>query len=354
MIMQSGVADMANGKHLTREQRIVMEALLNNGSSQAEVARYLSVNRSTISREYKKGLYMHRNSDYTEEERYSADLAQMKHEFAVQLRGTGLKIDKEYRLAAYLEEKIVDEKYSPEAALASIKNSGQKFDVTISLTTLYRYIDNGVFLRLTNKNLAIKRNNKKQTKTVRVQKRVSAGDSIEKRPAEIESREEFGHWEMDTVKGKRGKTKSSLLVLSERKTRDEIVIKLPDQGAASVVEALDRLEKEWGENFTKVFKTITVDNGVEFSNCDGMEASVFDGTPRTKIYYCHAYSSWERGTNENINRMIRRHIRKGVDFDNATDEYIKFIQEWINHYPRRMFGFKTSAELFEEELQKIA
>lgn len=345
---------MAGRKQLTYNQRMIMEALLNNGSSQADVSRYLEVNRSTISREYRKGLYMHRNSDYTESERYSADLAQRKHEFAVSLRGTGLKIDKEYRLAAYLEEKIADEKYSPEAALASIKNSGLKFDVTISLTTLYRYIDKGVFLRLTNENLPVKRNGKAHKKTARVPKRVSAGESIEKRPEEIESREEFGHWEMDTVKGKRGKTKSSLLVLSERKTRKEIVMKMPDQGAASVVEALDRLEKEWGENFKNVFKTITVDNGVEFSNCDGMKTSVHDGQTRTKIYYCHAYCSWERGTNENINRMIRRHIRKGMDFDDATDEYIRFIQDWINNYPRRMFNFRTSAELFEEELRKIA
>lgn len=345
---------MADNKQLTRDDRLKMETLLNRGASKADVARYLGVNRSTITREFAKGRYIHRNTDYTEEERYSADLAQKRHEFAVQLRGTGLKIDKEHRLAEYLEEKIVDEKYSPEAALASIKTSGHKFSVNISLTTLYRYIDQGVFLRLTNEKLPVKGNVKKHKKIVRIQKRVSAGESIEKRPAEIETREEFGHWEMDTVKGKRGKTKSCLLVLSERKTRDELIFKLPDQTSASVVEILDYLENTWGEMFTKVFKTITVDNGVEFSNCEGMEGSIIDGQTRTKVYYCHAYSSWERGTNENINKMIRRHIRKGVDFDNATEEYIEYIQYWINHYPRRMFGFRTSAELFEEELRKIA
>jgi len=345
---------MANGRQLTRDDRVKMETMLNNGASKADVAKYLGVNRSTITREYRKGVYTHINSDWTEEERYSSDLAQRKHEFAVQTRGAGLKIDKEYKLAEYIEKKIVEDKYSPEAAIASIKNSDIKFDVTISVTTLYRYIDQGVFLHLTNKELPVKGRRKKHKKHVRVQKRNSAGESIEKRPEEIESREEFGHWEMDTVKGKRGKTKSCLLVLSERKTRDELVFKLPDQTSASVVEVLDYLENKWGEMFSRVFKTITVDNGVEFANCNGMEQSIFNGKNRTKVYYCHAYSSWERGTNEKINKMIRRHIPKGVDFDNASDEYISFIQEWINNYPRRLFGFRTSAELFEEELRKIA
>ena len=108
------------------------------------------------------------------------------------------------------------------------------------------------------------------------------------------------------------------------------------------------------EHITPSIFQITVDNGVEFSNCEGMEESILDGEQRTKIYYCHAYSSWERGTNENINKLIRRHIPKGVDFDDATEEFISFIQDWINNYPRRIFDFRTSAELFEEELRKIA
>ncbi len=160
---------------------------------------------------------------------------------------------------------------------------------------------------------------------------------------------------MDTVKGKRGVTKSCMLVLTERKTRDEIVIKLKDQGAASVVDALDRLERKWGDMFYKVFRSITVDNGVEFSDYEGMERSALkEEKKRTFVFYCHPYSSWERGTNENNNRLIRRHIPKGVDFEDTTDEEIKYIETWINNYPRGIFDFKTSAELFDEELQKLA
>lgn len=331
-----------------------MEALLNAGHSKAEVAKLLHFHRSSIYREYDRGKYMHRNSDYTEEERYSSDLGQKAHDWNAQAKGKSLKIGNDRELAECIEEKIVNDKYSPEAALAEIARGEKKFKTTISVRTLYRYIDNGIFLRLTNKELPIKGNRKEHNKKVRVQKRASAGESIENRPEEVKNREIFGHWEMDTVKGKRGVTKSCMLVLTERKTRDEIVIKLKDQGAASVVEALDRLERKWGDLFQKVFRSITVDNGVEFSDYEGMEKSVLKDEKRTFVFYCHPYSSWERGTNENNNRLIRRHIPKGTDFDDRTDEEIEYIENWINKYPRGILDHKTAEELFAEELRKLA
>lgn len=345
---------MKKFKQMSKSDRIKMEALLNAGLSKAAVAEQLHFHRSTIYREYDKGKYMHRNSDYTEEERYSSDLGQKAHDYAQEGKGRSLKIGNDRKLAEYIENKIVDNRFSPEAALAEVARSGIEFKTTISVRTLYRYIDNGIFLKLTNKDLPIKSKKKKHNKKVQVQKRATAGESIENRPKEIEKREIFGHWEMDTVKGKRGVTKSCMLVLTERKTRDEIVIKLKDQGAASVVDALDRLERKWGDMFYKVFRSITVDNGVEFSDYEGMESSALKEEKRTFVFYCHPYSSWERGTNENNNRLIRRHIPKGVDFEDTTDEEIKYIETWINNYPRGIFDFKTSAELFDEELQKLA
>lgn len=341
-------------KQMSHSDRIKMEALLNAGHSKAEVAEQLHFHRSTIYREYDKGKYIHRNSDYTEEERYSSDLGQKAHDYAQEGKGRTLKIGNDRKLAEYIEDKIVNDKFSPEAALAEVSRSGIEFRTTISVRTLYRYIDNGIFLKLTNKDLPIKSKKKRHNKKVRVQKRASAGESIENRPEEVKDREIFGHWEMDTVKGKRGVTKACMLVLTERKTRDEIVIKMKDQGAASVVEALDRLERKWGDMFYKIFRSITVDNGVEFSDYEGLERSVLKEGKRTFVFYCHPYSSWERGTNENNNRLIRRHIPKGVDFEDTTDEEIAYIEEWINNYPRGIFDYKTSAELFEEELQKLA
>lgn len=342
-------------KHLSQNDRIKMETMLNSGHKVVEVAEYLHVHRSTIYREIKRGEYTHRNSDYTEETRYSSDLGQKNHDWNAQGKGRNIKIGNDRPLAEYIEGKIIEDKYSPEAALAAAAESGIEFTTSISVRTLYRYIDKGIFLKLTNKDLPVKGKRKKHNKRVRVQKRASAGESIENRPDEVKDREIFGHWEMDTVKGKQGVTKSCMLVLTERKTRDEIIVKLPDQKAASVVEAIDRLERKWGDMFTKVFRSITVDNGVEFSDYEGLERSVLhEGEKRTFAFYCHPYSSWERGSNENNNRLIRRHIPKGEDFDEKQDRDIEYIENWINNYPRGIFGFKTSAQLFEEEIRKLA
>lgn len=342
-------------KHLSQNDRIKMETMLNSGHKVVEVAEYLHVHRSTIYREIKRGEYTHRNSDYTEETRYSSDLGKKNHDWNAQGKGRNIKIGNDRPLAEYIEGKIIEDKYSPEAALAAAAESGIEFTTSISVRTLYRYIDKGIFLKLTNKDLPVKGKRKKHNKRVRVQKRASAGESIENRPDEVKDRENFGHWEMDTVKGKQGVTKSCMLVLTERKTRDEIIVKLPDQKAASVVEAIDRLERKWGDMFTKVFRSITVDNGVEFSDYEGLERSVLhEGEKRTFAFYCHPYSSWERGSNENNNRLIRRHIPKGEDFDEKQDRDIEYIENWINNYPRGIFGFKTSAQLFEEEIRKLA
>lgn len=342
-------------KHLSESDRIKMETLLNKGYSKPEIAEYLHVHRSTIYREIKRGEYIHRNSDYTEEVRYSSDKGQQTHDWNAQGKGKPLKIGNDVKLAEYIEQKIVEDKYSPEAALAAAETSGIEFNTTISVRTLYRYIDNGIFLKLTNKDLPVKGKKKKKNRKVQTQKRASAGESIENRPDEVKDRETFGHWEMDTVKGKRGVTKSCMLVLTERKTRDEIIFKLKDQKAESVVDALDRLEKKWGDMFYKVFRSITVDNGVEFSDYEGMERSILrPGEKRTFLFYCHPYSSWERGSNENQNKLIRRHIPKGEDFDEKQDRDIEYIENWINNYPRGIFGYRTSAELFEEELRKLA
>ena len=113
--------------------------------------------------------------------------------------------------------------------------------------------------------MPVKKNKKRKYNKVKKQKRAEAGESIENRPEAINNREEFGHWEMDSVIGQRGKSKNTLLTLTERKTRAEIIFKLPDHSAEAVVAAVDRLEKRWGEMFKTVFKTITVDNGTEFA-----------------------------------------------------------------------------------------
>jgi len=137
-----------------------------------------------------------------------------------------------------------------------------------------------------------------------------------------------------------------LLVLSERKTREEIILKLPDKTQESVIKAIDELERKYRRKFREKFKTITVDNGTEFLDYRGIEKSKIEpGKDRTKVYYAHPYSSWERGTNENINKLIRRFIPKGTDISKVSKAKIKSIERWINEYPRRMFGYRSAIEM---------
>ena len=146
-----------------------------------------------------------------------------------------------------------------------------------------------------------------------------------------------------------------LLVLSERVTRREIIIRIKDGRAETVVAALDRLERLYGAAFYRIFKTITVDNGSEFADADGIERSARrKDAKRTTVYYCHAYSSCERGTNENINRMIRRQFPKGTDFDKVTAAEVKRVETWLNDYPREILGFMSSAEAFEIAFDRAA
>lgn len=343
-------------KQLTKADRIKIEALLKAGHSKKEIADLLHVHRSTIYREVKRGVFTALNSDLTQEERYSPDIAHDKYVENLKSKGGCLKIGNDIKLANYIEDKILNEDYSPAAVLGEIKAQGKEgeFSVMICTTTLYSYIDKGIFLRLTNKNLPVKKNTKRSyNKVQKQQARAAAGESIEKRPEEINTRNEFGHWEMDTVKGKKGKSKNSLLVLTERKTRDEIIFKLPEHTASAVVDALDRLERKWGKLFKEVFKTITVDNGSEFAYCEEMQRSVLGEGDRTKVYYCHPYSSYERGTNEVTNKLIRRHIPKGTNFDGKTDEEIEHIEQWMNNYPRKIHGYHSAQEMFDAEIRKI-
>lgn len=343
-------------KQLTKADRLKIEALVKAGHGKEEIADQIGVHISTIYRELKRGRYIHTNSDLTEEERYSPDIAHDKYRENLRAKGPDLKIGNDQALADFIEDKMVNEDFSVGAVLGYIEQQGLEFSVTITRQTLYRYIDIGLFLNLTNKDLPIKGNRKKKKKPVRkTQARAAAGDSIEKRPDDIDTREEFGHWEMDTVIGKRGESKHSLLVMTERKTREELMFLLMEHTTEQVVSCINRLEEQWGDRFSRIFKTITVDNGTEFSDCEGLEKSILqDGENRTKIYYCHPYSSYERGSNENQNKLIRRKVPKGTNFDDRTDDDIREVENWINNYPRLLFGWETAQMQFDKELALIA
>lgn len=336
--------------HLSWTDRLRIEKMRKDGIKVTEIADALHVHYSTIYRELKRGTYTHMNTDLTTEERYSPDIAQAAYNANLTAKGPELKIGHDIHFATYIEDKIVNEYYSPAAVLGEIEAKNITFETTICLRTLYSYIDKGVFLRVTNKDLPHrgKRKEGRHYRNVRAA-RPPRGESIEQRPAEIKRRETFGHWEMDTVVGRK-KSKPVLLVLTERLTRKEIILKMKDRTASSTVKAIDRLERRYGKSFFKaLFKTITVDNGVEFADCAGLESSIHGGQ-RTNIYYCHPYSSWERGSNENQNGLLRRPFPKGTDFTRVTNKAVAAAEAWLNGYPRAMFGYRCAEDIFQEQL----
>ena len=127
---------------------------------------------------------------------------------------------------------------------------------------------------------------------------------------------------------------------------------MPNRKTESVVHCLNVLERKYGSTFRKIFKTITVDNGSEFSDVNGMQKSIYRGK-RLSMYYCHPYSSYERGSNERMNREIRRWLPKGSNFSKASVAEIQCVENWINSYPREIFQYATSSEQFNQQLAAI-
>ncbi len=135
------------------------------------------------------------------------------------------------------------------------------------------------------------------------------------------------------------------MTLTERKTRKEVIRRLPEKSSQSVQEALIRLSEEAGPLFSKAFKSITSDNGSEFSALQTLEAST-----GTKIYYAHPYTSSERGTNEHHNGLIRRFIPKGKSINDYSINTIERIQTWCNTLPRKILDYMTPDEAFTAEV----
>ena len=121
------------------------------------------------------------------------------------------------------------------------------------------------------------------------------------------------------------------------------------------IKAIDALERKHGAvNFRAIFKSITVDNGSEFSAADEIEKSCINKTiPRTTVYFCHPYSSWERGSNENLNGMIRRKHPKGTNFEELSRDDIAATENWMNNYPRKVLGYKTAEIAYQECLREL-
>lgn len=341
-------------KYLTEKERYQIEGYLKAKKLKKEIAQLLGKSLRTIQREIKRGNVEMLTSELEKISVYCADVAQEKYERNKRNKGPNLKIGNDHKLVEHIENKIKKEGYSPDAVIGEIKAGKYKFKSMICTKTLYNYIDADLFLNISNKDLLVKKNKKKRNyrKIRKVALNNQQGRSITERPEEVDTRESLGHWEMDCVVGQKT-DKQVLLVLTERSSRKTLITKMKSKSQEEVGKVLDRLEREHGKEFSKVFQSITMDNGAEFINQGIIEKSYRKKGKRTTAYYAHPYSSWERGSNENTNKIIRRFIPKGKKISEYSKKEVKRIEEWINRYPRKILGYQSAEERYEEK-SKVA
>ncbi|MCI8347038.1 MAG: IS30 family transposase [Bacilli bacterium] len=343
-------------RHLKKDDRIVIESLINqkdiNGKrlfNNTDIANYLGVHKSTISRELKQRRKekMYIRTGKTKTMPYTAEYAQNDANFKRGLSKGEYKLRKYKKMAKFIEDKIKIDQWSPDVIVGYMKAhhmfSYSEF-APITTPTIY----NAIRYHIINVKLEDTRRMKyKPEYEYKGKSDLPASKveySINNRPDEINKRLYFGHFELDTVIGtKRGKHEC-LMTLTERKTRFEIIFKLKCKTAEEVVYKFNQIKEFLKTNYNKIFKSITTDNGTEFSDF----LSIIKDT-KTKIYFCHPYCSGEKGTNEKHNSMIRYFIPKKTLIENYSTDDINKIANWMNNYPRKILNYKTPLEALQEE-----
>lgn len=343
------------GQHITYEDRKILEYIYDRNlesskkdrKTQKEIAAYLGWSEATLSRELRRGKTVQLNTHLLEYECYSSYVAQLTVENNWENKGPDLKIGDDHVLAEKIESMLIGEevpglerlRYSPEAIVMHFDQKGWPSATRLSARTIYTYVEKEVFLNVSIADLP-RRGAKAKRRYRRVEKRLRPPECkrIDERPEACEMRSEPGHWEMDCIESSKG-DRSCLLTLIDRYNRESILFKLGRQTQEAVLRRINGLERRLGsKEFKEKFKSVTVDNGSEFLNWKKLEQSVFNKDKRTEIYYAHAYSSWERGSNENLNGFIRYFIPKGTKLRTIRGREIRRLENFINNYPRKILG----------------
>lgn len=342
MDTQDYITEHRKGQHLLAEERHEIEVRLKDGWSPYRIAKHLGRAYNTIKSEIARGTVYLYNGKVT---RYKAKAGEQQYK---ENRRNSRRQYKRMEVSAfigYVEENFAAG-WSLDVCAGKALASG-KFhrDQIVCTKTLYNYVDNGL-IRIKNMDLPEKLSRNTKKEKVRKHKRI-LGDSIELRPESVELREEFGHWEVDTVLGSKYDNEPCAVTLTERKTRNSIWIKAANHTADAVQEAVQSIIDYFGVMASCVFKSITGDNGSEFARLAELASR------GTRVYFTHPYSSWEKGTNECHNKLLRRFIPKGVSMTKYSTEDIAYMADWANALPRKILGYRTPEELFEAELDRI-
>lgn len=342
MDTQDYITEHRKGQHLLAEERHEIEVRLKDGWSIYRIAKHLGRAYNTIKNEIARGTVYLYNGKVT---RYKAKAAEQQYKENRRNSRRQYKRLEVSTFIGYVEESFAAGWSLDVCAGKALETGKFRRDQIVCTKTLYNYVDNGLIgIKPIDLPEKLRRNTKKGK--VRKNKRF-LGDSIELRPESVEFREEFGHWEVDTVLGSKYEEEPCTVTLTERKTRNCIWIKAANHTANAVQEAIQSVVDYFGIMASKVFKSVTGDNGSEFAKLAELSSQGIS------VYFTHPYSSWEKGTNECHNKLLRRFIPKGVSMAGYSAEDIAYMADWANTLPRKILGYRTPDELFEAELDRI-
>jgi len=322
---------------LSQKERTIIETLLQEKRKKVYIAKVLNRSRSTITREI--NLWV-RNP----EDSYDASLA---HWYAQDENNSKRLADKlttypKLKLSVYRGLLHGD---SPELISGRLRLLyHDNAEMQISHESIYRHIYthpqgviNKKLIKLLVRHKPRRKQNKSKGKKICIKDRVS----IDTRPQYVDTRLRIGDWEGDLLIG----PYSCIGSLVERKTRYVILVKLPDKKSKSVTEAF---AARLNELAVEVRVSMTYDNGTEMAN-----HKWFSSQTGMQVYFAHPYSSWERGSNENTNGLVRRYYPKKTDFNKVTELELQQLQDRLNNRPRKVLGYYTANEMLQKELQKI-
>lgn len=346
--------------HLNRDQRAQIEILVNEHDergkrkySNADIAAKLGVHRTTIWRELKYRIKskITIRSGKIKNKPYNVDDAQYDADYKRAFSKSIYLVEQYPKLAEFIDEKIKKDKWAPDVIAGYIESHQlylQEGFTSISTTTIYRAIHYHL-LKTTKDDTRRMNKFKKEKDCYQSRKRVSESkknNSIELRPDIINNRERFGDWELDTVVSTSKGQHQCLMTLTDRKIRFEIITRLEGKTKDEVANKIKKIRSIIKNNLNDIVKSISTDNGTEFSAWKKIQKLL-----NTTVYFCHPYASFEKGTNEKHNGIIRYFIPKGDLIENYSNKDINDIANWMNNYPRKMFGYKTPIEMLREEIK---
>jgi IS30 family transposase len=312
---------------LTQEQRYQIHALLKMEHQQTEIAESLGVHKSTVSRELRrnKGL-----RGYRPKQAHQKAMSRRNH--------SRRRINPETWL---LIEAQIRREWSPEQISGWLKRHAA---VEISHEWIYQYVladkhAGGTLYR----HLRCQKKRRKRYGSYDRRGKLPNRVSIEERPVIVDKRQRIGDWEVDTIVGKGHR--QAIVSLTERKSRLVLLQKVERRTADLVSDAVIGLLQP----ITEHSHTITGDNGKEFAEHERISHAL-----NTDFFFAHPFAAWERGTNENMNGLVRQYIPKRREFDTISEHELSFITNRLNHRPRKCLDYRTPFEVFLEHSVALA